>query len=112
GGDPLHFLLRRGARVYPLFWLTLIAMIAVPLYPGKSDSPIVPTTHLLLASPAQHPVAWTLVFEVHFYAVAAACLAFGRRAPLALLCWCAIQSAAVFIGWPKYLFVSPMSLEF
>lgn len=112
GGSPLRFLLRRGARIYPLFWLTLVVMAAIPLYPGKSDKAIEPITLLLFTSPTQHPVAWTLVFEVHFYAVTAICLMLGRRAPLALLIWCAIQAAAVVIGWPMYPFISPLSLEF
>jgi len=111
-GSPIRFLLRRAARVYPLFWVTLIALIAIPLYPGKSDTAIEPVALLLFTVPSQHPVAWTLVFELHFYAVAGLCLLLGRLAPMALLIWCAVMSVMVVIGWPNYLFISPLSLEF
>lgn len=110
--SPVEFAVRRVARVYPLFWLTLTAMILIPLYPGKSQEPVTISSLFLLTSPPQHPVAWTLVYEIYFYAVGAVCLCFGRFAKSALLAWCLLQTVAVAIRWPDTYFVSPLSLEF
>jgi exopolysaccharide production protein ExoZ len=117
---PINFAFRRIARIYPLFWLTLAAMMSVPAFPGAKNTIASlmerPLSLLLASPPLVHPVAWTLVYEMHFYLIAAACLLCGRRAPLALLVWCAIQVGIVFAAdsgfIPQYLFFKPLSLEF
>jgi exopolysaccharide production protein ExoZ len=116
--SPAQFLTRRAARIYPLFWVTLLAFLLIP--PGGArgleDLTHRPLSILLLEPTLAHPVAWTLVFEINFYVVAAVCLMFGRHVALALMVWCVLQLGLVVAATagfvPPYVFFNPMSLEF
>jgi exopolysaccharide production protein ExoZ len=114
-----RFLARRAARIYPLFWITLLVLLLIPPFPWAvsaielSKLPEV----LALASPhPAHPVAWTLVYEMHFYLIAAVCVLFAPFATRALLIWCFIQIGLVAATSSgvlySYQFLTPLSLEF
>lgn len=62
---------RRAMRILPLFWLTLVFSVAFGA--GKSTpDPVQLVRYLLLVDmPVEHPVAWTLIFEIRFYFVVA-----------------------------------------
>lgn len=83
-GDRGKFLMRRFARVLPLYWtLTLVAYVIATFLPFVVNSTT--STKQLLYSMALLPdgavgsyvlpLAWTLTFEFYFYLLFAACLA-------------------------------------
>jgi len=90
--DPRHFLLKRIARVVPLYWLAtfgvaLVALVAPALLPSTQVSGL-----NLLRSLAFWPyqrgdgtdmpllfLGWTLNYEAFFYVVFAVCLAISTR---------------------------------
>jgi peptidoglycan/LPS O-acetylase OafA/YrhL len=88
--SPGRFLLERAVRIYPLYWcccLLTLALIGIGLFRSKNPSLATLAPSLLLL-PSREPligVAWTLVYEVYFYLVFAATLAFRSRAVSALL---------------------------
>jgi peptidoglycan/LPS O-acetylase OafA/YrhL len=73
------FLWRRAVRIYPLYWMACLAMLSLMglgFFHGRVLSAVDIVTGLALV-PGGHPiigVAWTLVYEVYFYLVFAACL--------------------------------------
>ena len=76
--DVTTFLFRRAARIYPAYWALSLPILAWRYW--KADPATLPHGHLELAAwifllPYIHVpplrVAWTLVFEVFFYAAAA-----------------------------------------
>ena len=80
------FLVRRFIRIYPLYWLALIAWLAYSIGTGAVQ-PVAEVVRSALLIPdlsrEWFPVyvpAWTLVFEVFFYVVFAACMLSGRFA--------------------------------
>jgi exopolysaccharide production protein ExoZ len=134
-GEPCEvarFLKRRLARIYPLYWACLAAVLALTwLAPNlatrnKTDGLSVLKSFVLWPQ-KDYPivgVAWTLTFEMFFYLVFAALLVLPRRwfVP-ALVAW-ALSIAALYpvYGDPSYvttrgnlqlpLFASPLVLEF
>ncbi len=73
------YLVKRVIRIYPIYWPILIAMTTLLLIFGRSKTSIIAPIDLhyfiasfFLASYKSRPilpVAWTLVFEVFFYAM-------------------------------------------
>ncbi len=114
------FLARRAVRIYPLYWITLIACLVLPPIPGADNALGTllhhPASFFLFSKPAAHPVAWTLVYEVQFYCVAALLLLFGRFARKVFLIWSVLQIFLVVwscIGvLPRWPIFDPLSLEF
>jgi peptidoglycan/LPS O-acetylase OafA/YrhL len=114
------FAWHRVLRIFPLYWITLVACILLPLPepPLRGFAPLLdnPASLVLLTSTKLHPVAWTLVFEIHFYIVAAFALIFPKRAKNILLVWCLLQVALVMVAPQTALrswrFATPVSLEF
>lgn len=80
------FLLRRIARIYPVYWLFFL-FYAILLLTGVSRAfntvwhwgNILRDSLLLTRDNGEVQVAWTLVFEMLFYAVTSATLLFGRH---------------------------------
>ena len=117
----LIFAFHRAARIFPLFWITLAAMLAVTsmnrsyeqwldLVPRLSDL-------FLITRPAALSVAWTLVFEVNFYASAALLILLaGRWTAIAFALWGLLQVAIVIVligvDAPPFWFFHPISIEF
>jgi exopolysaccharide production protein ExoZ len=76
-----RFLWHRALRIYPLFWITLVVLLAIPALPGSPHAWLGianPAKLLLLVVPDEHPVAWTLTFEIYFYGVVALIMLLGR----------------------------------
>lgn len=89
-GAPVTFALNRAVRIYPLYWVMIAAWLVT-----SSDARLAfPFTFsefsamiLLLPGGADRvvTVAWTLAFEMYFYAVFAVALLFPRSIGLALI---------------------------
>ena len=116
----LTFAFHRAARILPLFWITLAAMLALNAilghYPPWHKLMNEPGGLVLLTTPAAHRVSWSLVYEMHFYAVAACLILFaGRWVAIALAAWGILHVAITFILMgddPTYLFFAPISIDF
>jgi exopolysaccharide production protein ExoZ len=79
---PGQFLLKRASRIYPLYWfscLAVVAICAVGFLESKILSPsIVLMSFSLLPTPnALVGVSWTLSYEIYFYLIFAATLFWG-----------------------------------
>jgi peptidoglycan/LPS O-acetylase OafA/YrhL len=134
-GEPREvgaFLKRRVARIYPLYWACLAAVIALGwLVPGltrrsKTDGLEI-LRSIVLWPQDDYPlvgVAWTLTFEMFFYVVFAALIALPRRWFLPALGAWALVVLALYpaLDDPAYtgirgnlqlpLYASPLVLEF
>ncbi len=122
-GSAWRFLLRRLLRIYPIYWIALLAyLLALP--PGRAAMPAdgaeALATALLLPGHAARVItpAWTLSFEMFFYLAFAAALLLPRRAGLGLLgafflAGIALgQAGALGESAPARLAGSPLLLEF
>ncbi len=120
-----HFLLRRGWRVLPLYWIYTTAVVMLMLVaPGMANNAYreqsVLASYLLWPQP-QLPlltVGWTLIHEMFFYLVMAGIIAFARETwlPRLLLAWAVLTLAAHAMlppvaPWQSVL-SSPLTLEF
>lgn len=78
-GSAVSFAVRRGMRIFPLFWITM----GFTLWVGVGVFPTTPLQWIreltLVDMPPAHPVAWTLVFEVRFYLMVAVMILFFHR---------------------------------
>jgi len=116
---PGSFLLRRAAKLLPTFWVSLAVLMVLPPSPDADVSLgsllSRPLSLILLDSQSAHPVGWTLIYEAHFYIIAAVALCFGSRAGTVLLAWIPLQVAAVALSsmgmLPEAVFLKPISLE-
>ena len=117
------FAMKRFIRIYPLYWIVFGTSCLVMAWASPTAPPREPLFELL-ALIGNLPnfyvsVAWTLTFEVYFYAVVALnLLLFARRAMVGVTIWFAMVGAATLLGlwfpWGKPLdFVfAPLVLEF
>lgn len=121
-----QFLIRRGWRLLPLYWLyTTVVVVLMLVAPGMANSSYqdqsVIASYLLWPQP-QLPlltVGWTLIHEMFFYLVMAAMIAFAResRLPWLLLGWAVITLGAHHLlgaaaaPWQR-IASSPLTLEF
>jgi len=124
-----RFLVHRFSRIYPPLWLVMLPLLAVyrvhPEWINNSNHHQVEFLRSFLCMPQDHlpllQVAWTLIYEVHFYLVVSIALMFRPRgrlifgvvwflAVLGVYCAC---YAGDFGGnrWLQVLF-SPFSLTF
>lgn len=107
GQNAVDFLLKRAARIYPLFWMTLLVALLLPPIPGSDNSldalVAEPASIILLTSPAAHPLAWTLVYEVQFYILAGLLMLFGTRTRSLFLVWPVAQVIVVALAQFGYL---------
>ena len=118
------FAMKRFIRIYPLYWIVFGTSCLVMMWAPTTDTLPRESLFQLLALIDNLPnfyvsVAWTLTFEVYFYAVVAlSLLLFARRAMVGVSIWFAIVGAATLVGlwfpWSKPLdFVfAPLVLEF
>ncbi len=116
---PGGFLLRRAAKLLPTFWVTLGLLLLLPPSPDANTDPMAlvrqPLSLLLLSTQDAQPVGWTLIYEAHFYLIAALALGFGARASTVMLAWVPVQVVAVGLSaagvLPDYVALKPISLE-
>jgi exopolysaccharide production protein ExoZ len=106
-----RFLVKRAARIWPLFVVvTPVALVVEHGVHGFLDPPIfLPYLEGLIFIP-HNPnasgiyfqmavgVAWTLCFECYFYLVFAACMLFGRSRYVAMVVWFALTLVVVPLG--------------
>jgi peptidoglycan/LPS O-acetylase OafA/YrhL len=101
------FAFRRAARIYPLYWLCFLVSTALIIAGAAQvfnstwtlDNW---TANALLFSTynRQVPVAWTLAYEIYFYACFSAVLLFGPRFYLPALClWAAGSVIAIVLNY-------------
>ncbi|HEY4092368.1 MAG TPA: acyltransferase [Luteibacter sp.] len=118
------FAMKRFIRIYPLYWIAFAAAFLVmrwaPPLPRGLEKPIAELLTLVNSVPNYIVgVAWTLTYEVYFYAVVAlSLLLFGRRAVFGLAAWFAIlaiaMAASAWHAWaaPWNYLLAPILLEF
>jgi peptidoglycan/LPS O-acetylase OafA/YrhL len=120
----LQFLWQRAARIYPPYWLVSVMTIAF-VAAGMVHTPSIASSlwrSFLLVPDTTPPViivAWTLVFEVYFYAVFAVFLALCVPIVPGLIAWSAVIIALNLIAADKFagspvlaLAASPLAAEF
>jgi len=124
-----RFLALRAIRIYPIYWCVLVVTVAmVWAHPPTPDNQWAPPstltgrtlTNAILLYGQQHdaivPVAWTLSYELAFYAFFSTFLMFGGRVFTVLaLVWSALiglqWSRVVDLG-PYPVLLRPLILEF
>ncbi len=119
--EVLHFLTRRWWRIFPLYWIVLAFSVAIDVW-GITWTPWMSARHsalnyifLLTTENRYVPQAWTLLFELYFYASLALVLLISPpgRFYRTLAAWITAQIALVVLcgpeGGPP---ISAMSLEF
>jgi peptidoglycan/LPS O-acetylase OafA/YrhL len=119
---PGRFLLRRMTRIYPLYWLCCLAMLAAAaagFLRGQAWSGADVATSLLLL-PSDHllvNVSWTLVYELYFYLIFAVMLL--ARSMAAAVIGASVSIVCLWLGagllpWPglRSLLADPIPLEF
>ncbi len=119
-----RFAYNRAARIYPLYWLATLFLLAVFFARDMLLGTVTETSALipsfLLLPQAEHPalvVGWTLIHEMYFYIVFSIILVLAPARKLFLLAlWGAVIAVAILIGignapWAALVF-SPLTFEF
>ena len=118
-----HYLARRITRIYPTYWLVLLAVVPIDLvtntFYDRYDEPweIVKNILLLPQNDQIIDVAWSLCNELLFYAVFALLILSRRAGFLALAAWIAVMVARPIVApyddivWLNLL-TYPMNFEF
>jgi peptidoglycan/LPS O-acetylase OafA/YrhL len=116
----IRFALKRAARIFPVYWVVLaIAIIVSNWVPTGPDNltPHFDFRHLFLAQTDNWfvPPAWTLFYEMNFYAAIAVCIVLSPKyvMQLAILGVCAlvIMDLSSLSPMPS-VFGSLLTLEF
>jgi len=99
-GTAALFVLRRAVRIYPMYWVTLLVLLQFTPSQMPPNALDVVRAVFLTNFTSPHGVSWTLVYELHFYAMVAVLLAvFGRRlAGRALLGWAVLATTLPFLA--------------
>ena len=117
------FATKRFIRIYPLYWIVFGVACLVMVWAPPAAQPHEPLLKLLTlidnVPNFRVYVAWTLTFEVYFYAVMAlSLLLFAKRAMVGVTIWFAIVGGATVLGlwipWSKPMdfVLAPLVLEF
>jgi exopolysaccharide production protein ExoZ len=116
--DALNFAFRRGIRIYPMYWLVLLAASIsshwIALSP-EDHHPALDLGHIFAWDyPNWYiPPAWSIAFEMHFYAVVAVVLAIApRRLFEFLFAGLGIAVVAIIFHLPLGIYSHPLILEF
>ena len=118
--DMVNFAIKRVARIYPLY-LVIVLITVIYYYNVGFMAPIRDLLGnlwalTLIKSSSILGVSWTLVFEIHFYLVAALAILFKGQARTALLLWTVAHVAVTILiqqkFLPSYRFFNPIALEF
>ena len=119
------FLFGRASRVYPIYWVVSLALLAVYLVrPDMVFSSIEEPSNLLKSFalwPESRPpllaVGWTLIYEVFFYTIFAISFLLARKwLPLFLILWLGLCFAGYQAGLAVYgtaagILFSPFTME-
>jgi exopolysaccharide production protein ExoZ len=114
------YIFKRLIRIYPLYWLTTLPLIPAAIY-GVFNLKKTAAALFLLPQYASsiNPVAWTLAYEILFYAVFALFLIFSRRVlPVCVGTWVFLimfkRAFPNLVGHFSYIgpFLRPLNLEF
>jgi len=115
--NPLEFAFRRAVRIYPVYWLALLAAFVsghwIALAPEDR-----PALDLGLIFAWTYPnwyiaPAWSIAFELHFYAAVAVILALAPERLFKLLfAALAVVAIAVIFRLPLGIYAHPLVLEF
>ncbi|GAB4521624.1 MAG: acyltransferase [Parvularculaceae bacterium] len=126
GRSALTFLYKRATRIYPLYWLVSLAVLAVflirPEYVNSSQGNKVDIIASFLLAPQDKlpllQVGWTLVHEMYFYITFSIFVLAPRRIlPAFLGVWGVLTVAGFGVGldkvnpWTDVAF-NPLTLEF
>jgi exopolysaccharide production protein ExoZ len=128
-GAPRHFLLRRIARIVPLYWATTLLLLLYMWVAHRSLPPGIEPWTGVFASFAFwpyprtdgviapiHALGWTLNYEMFFYAVFAVALLLPGRAAIAaivaLYVALVIMNAAHPLPQPLGYWCNPIIIEF
>lgn len=125
GISAAHFLWQRAVRIYPMYWLMTLIVLAVwmarpDMVNASMEGPVSLWRSFALFPADNLPllaVGWTLVFEVYFYLVFAAIMASRLSLASGLCIWfggyCCASFAAPSASSPViHLMTSPLNLEF
>lgn len=117
-----RYLWKRFTRIYPAYWVVLLVILPVFfLVPSfgfgfERDFDVVWRSVLLFPHPQTHlvlGVAWTLVYEVFFYALFAIMILNGRLGAAVFAGWTAcVLAHAWFIDFPWSFLFSGMHIRF
>lgn len=117
----IRFAFKRAARIYPVYWVVLaIAIVASQWVATGPDhlSPHFVFRHLLLAQTDNWfvPPAWTLFYELNFYAAIALCILLSPKYIIELaalgVCALAIVDLTPLLPRPANIFGNPLTLDF
>ena len=118
-----HYAKRRFMRIFPPYWVILTFVVITYLtspqlgVARQHEWPNVVASYFLFPMPDQPVlgVAWTLVFEVAFYALFAGFILIGRSILWLFVPWMAVILWAAAVGpfdYPFNFLTSPYHLEF
>lgn len=117
--DALNFAFRRAIRIYPLYWLVLLAAYIsshwIALSLSSEDLPALDLGHIFAWEYWNRYIApgWSIAFETHFYALVAVILAIAPRRLFELLfAALGIAMIAIIVHLPLGLYSHPLILEF
>jgi peptidoglycan/LPS O-acetylase OafA/YrhL len=115
--DALNFVFRRAVRIYPVYWLVLLAALISSPWIALSPEER-PALDLGLIFAWTYPnwyiaPAWSIAFELHFYAAVAVILAVAPNRLFELLFGgLAMVMVAVALGLQLGIYSHPLVLEF
>ncbi|WP_165349905.1 MULTISPECIES: acyltransferase [unclassified Mesorhizobium] len=80
--SPKDFMVKRATRIFPLYWICSVAIVAISavgfLRNRHIESSTILNSVFLLPGDKLVFVAWTLSYEIYFYLIFAICLAIGK----------------------------------
>jgi exopolysaccharide production protein ExoZ len=120
--DARSFLFRRATRIYPTYWVCCLITLVISGagFLSSHSWSFVDVLASLLLLPTDHQlisVAWTLVYEIYFYAIFAATLplksiGFTATAATASIVGFFLMSHALPVGRLQAFLANPIPLEF
>ncbi|MCA1528059.1 acyltransferase family protein [Bradyrhizobium yuanmingense] len=115
--NPFNFAFRRALRIYPVYWLVLLAAFAssywIILAPGERPALDAGTIFAWTYPNWYIGPAWSLAFELHFYAAVAIILAIKpNRLFEILFAWLGMVVVASFFQIQLGIYSHPLVLEF
>jgi peptidoglycan/LPS O-acetylase OafA/YrhL len=115
--DAMEFAFRRALRIYPVYWLVLLAAFAsahwIALAPEDRPAPDFGLIFAWTYPNWYNAPAWSIAFELHFYAAVAVILAIAPHRLFQLLfAGLAVVAVAIIFHAPLGIYAHPLVLEF